>query len=191
MLTELLTRSLVERECFDANTAAIVERLASRLAAINRYRAVRKYCFGAVIDAACGCGYGSAMLAKVPDVTSVLGLDADEDAIDTARGEFGVKAKFDVMNFYLPGLVETFSEADVIVSVETLEHLEYPDMFLAAVRESGCKRFIATFPSFPTSDFNPWHLNDITLEEVSTMLGREPDVAIEMDDAVWLTVYTF
>ena len=189
MMLDLLSKALLEREDFNACSAGIFERMASRLAAVNRYRMARKYCFGDVIDAACGCGYGSAMLARVPAVSSVIGLDRDERTFVQAIREFGDDATFAVCDFERDDLVRLFREADTVVSIETIEHLEDPLRFLHAVRDAGVKRFVVTFPSFPTSSFNPYHLNDITLDEVSAALGRDPDVAIEMDDAVWLAVY--
>ena len=58
MLERLLQdRGILEREQFTREEAHALERLISRMAAIERYRIVRKYASGVVADAACGCGY--------------------------------------------------------------------------------------------------------------------------------------
>ena len=51
MLNRLLTQTgVLEREHFTPAEASALERLASRLAAVERYRIVRKYVSGVVID---------------------------------------------------------------------------------------------------------------------------------------------
>ena len=50
-----------------------------------RYRVASKFAFGNTVYAACGWGYGSAMLARCTDVTKVVGCDQDETALWHAR----------------------------------------------------------------------------------------------------------
>ena len=49
---------------------------------VERYALLRQFAKGVICDAACGCGYGSYLLSTNPDVTSVIGLDANSDIIN-------------------------------------------------------------------------------------------------------------
>ena len=54
---------------------------------IQRYTCISKYLRGkAVLDAACGEGYGSAILAK--EAAYVLGIDLSETAVEHAREKY-------------------------------------------------------------------------------------------------------
>lgn len=91
---------------------------------VKRYEFAQKYCKDkALLDAACGCGYGSYILSQ--EANSVLGVDYLQEAIDYARKFWWAKnitfRQFD-LNFDLTPL-GTF---DVIVSLETVEHLDTP-----------------------------------------------------------------
>ncbi len=136
------------------------------MAAIERYRIVRKYASGVVADAACGCGYGSWMLSRCPSVDRVIGLDADEESIAFARLEYPAAfINFATCDLQGPGLTDvlTGSAVDTVVSVETVEHLAEPDRFVRGVLASRASRLILTFPAFVTSTFNPYHLSDVSL----------------------------
>ncbi|HQG04324.1 MAG TPA: class I SAM-dependent methyltransferase [Thermoanaerobaculia bacterium] len=194
MILERLLRDaeLLEREHFTRDEAHALERLVSRLAAVERYRIVRKYARGSVVDAACGCGFGSSMLARCPAVSRVLGLDSDDDAVGFARREYaGASVRFELCDLQAEELVGRLrtARADTVVSIETLEHLADPGRFVAAVTASPATRLIATFPSFATSAFNPYHLTDLTLSDLSAMVGRTPAKAWTIGDAVQVAVF--
>lgn len=82
-----------------------------------------------VLDAACGEGYGSALLAR--EASSVLGVDVDPASIAHARTRYGESgnlrfAEADVARLdHLPD-----ASFDLIVSFETLEHLEAQEAML-------------------------------------------------------------
>jgi SAM-dependent methyltransferase len=82
-----------------------------------------------VLDAACGEGYGSAMLAPVAG--AVLGLDIGSEAIEHARQRYGSRSNlaFDIADCtrldHLPD-----ASFDLIVSFETLEHVEAQERML-------------------------------------------------------------
>lgn len=87
----------------------------------HRYLIAEKYCKNkAVLDIACGAGYGSHHLAKT--AKHVTGVDISEESIEYARGKYR-KDNLD----YLTGSVENIPVADtsidVIVSFETIEHI--------------------------------------------------------------------
>ena len=81
-----------------------------------------------VLDAACGEGYGSALLSK--RAQSVLGLDVSAQAVAHARARYAAdNLRFEIADVtaldHLPA-----TSFDVIVSFETLEHLQAQEQML-------------------------------------------------------------
>lgn len=73
---------------------------------------------GLILDAACGTGYGSKILAEDHDV---LGVDFSEDAIaEACRERNGV-------SFMQANLLDAKFGVDAIVSIETIEHFSKDD----------------------------------------------------------------
>ena len=83
-----------------------------------------------VLDAACGTGYGTAMLA-MHGAKEVTGVDRSEEAIAYAREDYhqpGIR--------FITGDVQNLpykSDKDIVVSFETIEHLPAPEDFLHCV----------------------------------------------------------
>jgi SAM-dependent methyltransferase len=116
-----------------------------------------------VIDMACGEGYGSDVLAVA--AASVVGVDANPEAHEHARLRYRrASLRFE------RDLVETFSaQADAVVFLQTIEHLQDPgavlEHFRSLVGERGTV-FLST-PNVltlapqgaPRSD-NPWHVHE-------------------------------
>jgi SAM-dependent methyltransferase len=114
-----------------------------------------------VIDMACGEGYGSDVLARA--AASVVGVDANPDAHEHARRRY----RRENLRF-VRDLVGSFSEpADVVVLLQTIEHLDEPqaalEHFRAIVGERGVV-FISTpnvltlAPKGAERSDNPWHV---------------------------------
>jgi SAM-dependent methyltransferase len=81
-----------------------------------------------VLDMACGEGYGSDVLART--AASVVGVDANPDAHEHAR----LRYRHPNLRF-ARDLVETFSEqADAVVFLQTIEHLQDPGAVLEHFR---------------------------------------------------------
>lgn len=127
-----------------------------------------------VLDLSCGSGYGSAMLHEA-GAREVLGIDLDPEAIEIAR-----------RHYETPGL--TFMEGDaldlpalepfdVIVSFETIEHLDRPSRFLDGCNDLLCPGGML-FVSTPhrhrvTADgkpANPFHHQEWTTSEFQKLL---------------------
>jgi SAM-dependent methyltransferase len=98
---------------------------------LKRYVFAEPFCAGArVLDVACGAGYGSAELGGV--ASSVVGIDADEGAIEYARLHYAApNVAFEAMD--ATRLVFTDASFDAVCSFETIEHLPDRDAFLAEV----------------------------------------------------------
>lgn len=114
-----------------------------------RYEFAVQYAFGRVLDAACGCGYGSSMLfEKTEDVT---GVDYDLEAINWARQYFSD-------TFFIHSKIEELpdiGEFDTVVSLETIEHMPDPSPSLRRLRKLCRGTFIASVPNEELYHFDP------------------------------------
>ncbi len=133
---------------------------------IYRYRFATRYAPGrAVLDVACGEGYGSAALLKA-GARSLVGVDADAVTCDYAHRKYGIDARQGDAAA-LPFPADSF---DLIVSFETIEHVPEPTKFLdecARVLRPGGRLVIST-PNVtvynPGNDpsHNPFHCSEMT-----------------------------
>lgn len=136
---------------------------------VERYALLRQYAAGNVVDIACGCGYGSWLLATNPDVAHVTGVDMDAAAIAHARAEFGgPKTTFLQDNL---GSYTSEGKIDLVISVETIEHLRDLSVFSAFLARNRVPRFIITYPSKKTTHYNRFHFHDLNLEQVTALFG--------------------
>ena len=88
----------------------------------HRYVFARAFARGKrVLDAACGEGYGSALLAG--EAASVLGIDIAEDAIVHASARYGDRANLRFARGDCTALNVPAASFDLIASFETLEHV--------------------------------------------------------------------
>ena len=123
-----------------------------------------------VLDAGCGVGFGTVMLAET--ARRVLGIDYSEAAVAEARAAYQrPNLEFRQLDVYaLPGLELRF---DLITNFQVIEHLPDPACFLAAVR-AGLKPdgvLMLTTPNrLTTVSENPYHLREYTAEELAELL---------------------
>lgn len=95
---------------------------------------------GRVLDAACGCGYGTHILATAG--CDVTGVDIEPDAIDYAKKHWPGSV-YEIMDLNHGVPRGTF---DSVVSFETLEHLETPQVALEGFWGIS-KRMICSVPN--------------------------------------------
>ncbi|HET9484967.1 MAG TPA: class I SAM-dependent methyltransferase [Xanthomonadales bacterium] len=130
-----------------------------------------------VIDAACGEGYGSALLART--AASVVGLDVSEQAVAHARSRYGALPNLRFERADVTALSLEPASADVVVSFETLEHVEAQDAMLAgfarALTDDGLlivsspdKRTYSDIPGFR----NEHHVRELYRDELEALLAR-------------------
>jgi hypothetical protein len=140
------------------------------------------------VDMACGEGYGSDVLARA--AASVVGVDANPEAHEHAR----LRYTRPNLRFALD-LVTTFAEqADAVVFLQTIEHLEQPGAALAHFRSllpasspegEGGTVFVSTpnvltlAPKGAARSDNPWHVREYRREEFER-LCREQFARVDM-----------
>jgi len=134
---------------------------------------------GVILDAACGLGYGSAMLAQQFPHARVIGVDISEYAIDYARANFaGVLPN---LEFHLADACNLSMIAegtvDLVVSFETIEHVPDPGLFLrgAVQRMKAGATFIGSIPNLwldeTGKDPNPWHFHVFDLPKFYQLMA--------------------
>lgn len=141
---------------------------------IYRYRFALPYVHGKrVLDIACGEGYGSAALQQC-GATSLTGVDISKEACEHASKRYGIQTKLgDVKKIPLPD-----RSLDVIVSFETIEHTDNPNLFLdecVRVLAPGGRLVIST-PNLDSRDEgaqkNPFHLKELSANEFILALKK-------------------
>jgi len=106
----------------------------------HRYHFAAPFATGRIVaDAACGEGYGCALLAR--HAARVTGIDASEDATALARRRYGGSASLEFRTGRCERLPLEDASVDLLVSFETLEHLAEPRAFISeaarVVRREG------------------------------------------------------
>ncbi len=130
-----------------------------------------------VLDAACGEGYGAALLART--ATSVVGVDLSAEAVAHASARY-VHPRLcfrqgDVLT--LEGVED--ASVDLVVSFETLEHLADHDALMASfarVLKPEGLLVVSTPDRHTYSDLtgyrNPHHVRELYREEFEALIGR-------------------
>jgi SAM-dependent methyltransferase len=144
----------------------------------HRYALATRWCANTrTLDAACGEGYGSAMLAL--SGASVEGVDVSEQAIGHAQQRYG----------HLPGLAFQVADCtrlpyaddtfDRVVSFETLEHLAEQDQLLAEFRrvlKPGGFLLLSSPDKAVYNDaqenVNEFHVRELYRDELEALIGR-------------------
>lgn len=134
-----------------------------------------------VLDVACGCGYGSHILRNY-GAEEVVGLDISSSAIEYAIDTYNIQG----VNFITGDCLnppENIGCFDVIVTLETIEHLKDPKAFIKSIKRflnpkgiliiSAPNALTHTKSKIPIE--NCYHLNEPTFDELSDWLS--PDFA--------------
>ncbi len=145
-----------------------------------------------IIDAACGVGYGSNILAKAGH--TVTGIDISPEAIEYARKHW----KHPRVTFAKGDLSDpkNLKKSDACVAFECIEHIKDPKPMLKALRESGSVLF-ASVPNeaiFPYANY-AHHFRHYTKGQFTSLLrecgwnvvewygqhGRESEVELNVN----------
>jgi SAM-dependent methyltransferase len=136
------------------------------------YEWIAERCRGLrVADLACGEGYGADVLART--AADVVGVDANPEAHEHARRRY----RRPNLRF-VRGLVEGFDEpCDVIVFLQTIEHLGQPGPLLERIADRAPTSYISTpnrltlAPPGARKSDNPWHVREYTAAEYLELLA--------------------
>ncbi|MBI4973792.1 class I SAM-dependent methyltransferase [Candidatus Roizmanbacteria bacterium] len=141
---------------------------------IDRYNFALPYVHDKMVaDVACGSGYGSHLLAN-NGAKKVTGIDCDRKTIQYA------KKRYPRCNItYKVGEAEDLPlstiSIDVVVSFETIEHIENPKRFLSeakrVLKKSGLLIISTPNKKYSIGD-NPFHFSEHNLEEFNQLLKK-------------------
>jgi SAM-dependent methyltransferase len=141
----------------------------------KRYRFALPYVAGlTVLDAACGVGYGSAILAEQAE--RVVAVDLSEDAVAYARGRYArPNVEYRTADLLAPDLPD--AAFDAVVSFETIEHLPDREAYLGHVTRMlrpGGVYLVSTPRVDETTETpeNPHHRVEYDRRDFEELLGR-------------------
>ena len=170
----------VEEECLERQMISTTQD--SEPGHLARYELALRYVApGArVLDAACGCGYGSALLSD--KAKRVVGVDCSAEAVDWARQHFARDgATYIHGDLENPNWLQQCADRDfdVAVSLETLEHFKDPQKYLEyihrALRPGGL--LVVSTPNPETEPLyvngrstNPFHFKHWAVDELEKLL---------------------
>lgn len=145
----------------------------------HRYAFASRYARGAqVLDAACGEGYGTALLASA--ARAATGLDIDPEAIAHARAAYAQQHNLRYAVGSVAQLPFPDASFDLVVSFETIEHLpqalQAPMLaeFARVLSPSGL--LVLSSPNRPlysdARDYrNPFHVHELDRAELASLLA--------------------
>lgn len=146
----------------------------------HRYQWAAALARGVVVDAGCGAGYGSSILAEAPAVERCTGIDVAADVVTQAERAYG-GAKLTFRQGDLTHLDCPERSADTVVCLEVLEHLEAPQLALAEfariLKPGGL--LLASVPALEFDELceatygpNPFHKSRFTLETLRAQVAE-------------------
>jgi SAM-dependent methyltransferase len=130
-----------------------------------------------VLDAACGEGYGTALLADV--AVEAIGVDIDAPTIERARANYAARRHIRFETGSVTALPLADGAAEVVVSFETIEHLsaaDQPRMLAEFARVLSPGGFLVLSSpnkrrySDERSYANPFHLHELYRDDLARLL---------------------
>lgn len=145
---------------------------------MHRYAMSAAWCKGMrVLDAACGEGYGSALLAS--SASSVEGVDISDQAVSHAQKRYGGLNNLRFRVADCTSLPFDDDEFDRVVSFETLEHLEAQEQLLSEFRRVLKPEGVLILSSPDKAVYtdqmgtvNEFHVRELYRHELEDLIGR-------------------
>ena len=128
-----------------------------------------------VLDIACGEGYGSALFAQT--AAKVYGVDIDEETVKHAQAKY----KRPNLEFFRGSCLDIKlpdQSVDVLVSFETLEHIEEHEQYLTEIKRVLKSNGIMLLSTPNTEEYskgdykNEFHLLELNEEEFKTLVKK-------------------
>ena len=124
-----------------------------------------------VLDAGCGTGYGTALLAD-NEPGSLAAIDNSEEAIAAAREQLDDRAELALADIaHLPFADDAF---DFVTCFEVIEHVEEQEHVIAELRRvlaPGGILAISTPNTEVSPEGNPYHTHEFTRDEFAALLA--------------------
>lgn len=144
---------------------------------LHRYAVAMKYAKDRVVlDIACGEGYGSKFLSAV--AKSVIGIDIDPETIFRASKKY-LNHNLSFKQGNVTAIPENDGTFDLVVSFETLEHLEEHDCMLSELKRVLKKDGILIISSPEKKEYsdkrnykNPFHKKELYEGELVSLLKK-------------------
>lgn len=125
-----------------------------------------------VLDIACGTGYGTQIIAN--NAKKVIGIDLSEEAIAYAKKNYPHKnvtyQQGDATNIPLPD-----KSVDVVVSLETIEHIPEPESFVKEVKrvlKPGGQFVVSTPNDDEFTEGNIYHVHEFDFRELDRLMKK-------------------
>jgi len=144
-----------------------------RLAHKKRYEFAKDYIggIGKVLDAGCGEGFGSAILARIAG--KVIGIDSSTEAIETAtRKNKKVNLFYDTTDLEKLD-IKQYGKFDLITFFEVFEHVQNPGKIVGKFREGLNEKgilLVSTPNGRYTASKNPYHIREYTRKEAEKII---------------------
>ncbi|MCC7114696.1 MAG: methyltransferase domain-containing protein [Burkholderiales bacterium] len=161
---------------------------------VHRYAFALRYAAGRrVLDVACGEGYGSALLAGA--AREVVGVDIDAPTIAHARAAYAAVANLRFAEGSATRLPLADASVDLVVSFETLEHLDASDQgpMLAEVARVLAPDGVLVLSAPNRREYsearayaNPYHRHEHDRAELSRLLDTAFPAREWYAQRVWL-----
>jgi ubiquinone/menaquinone biosynthesis C-methylase UbiE len=139
-----------------------------------------------VLDIASGSGYGTAILAET--ASKAYGVDVDKDAVSYAKKNYS-SSKIEFLEGDGKAIPLKDNSVDVVVSFETIEHIEDYRAFMAEVKrvlkDDGL--FVLSTPNdreFPES--NHFHIHEFERKELESLVKKYFNNSKSYYQGTWL-----
>ncbi len=152
-----------------------------------RYRAARSLVKGKVaLDIASGSGYGTQLLSRA--AKKMIGVDISAESIAYAKAHFGAdNVEYKVGDGVSIPLED--ASVDVVVSFETIEHVEDYKKFLSEVKrvlKPDGTLVLSTPNELEFAEGNHFHLHEFEYDELKSLAGQYFRHTDEYFQGTWL-----